>query len=449
MNLHNILSINGIDIDEYLGGGGSEEINEIKQNTFNLNSVVNDLSLYPSSICHYEDSRFTKYVIDKFPNNWFSYNYTNIFYAETVNINSESFINNFKLLNSVYNIRNNEMLVVSNSSINQLHLELQYLIEYINLLSSNIISDIINNITTYTFNTFVITEVYNPSHFSHYNYYPYYCNDYCYINLIISNYHTYTNYSENIMLEYLTIPNIFISLVNSATEDINNACFNKNTSFTNLTISIYTNFYDEKSFKCSYLFNNCNCNNLNLIIDSLDCEYLLSDCTVSTLNISGTVKYINNSHTHINNCSITDLILYNRYHFTNCNIINCTIIENSYIVNTVFNSCIINNLHLTTCMNGIDWNSEFAISCTINYVTFNFNSSTKFNNKYCIKLNSCSIDKLYLNNSACNTETDYNFLQNCTVKSVYYYNNLQSSLVKKFLGLTYNAAYIATSTIEI
>jgi len=38
MNLYNILSINGIDIDKYLGGGGSEEINEIKQNTYNLST---------------------------------------------------------------------------------------------------------------------------------------------------------------------------------------------------------------------------------------------------------------------------------------------------------------------------------------------------------------------------------------------------------------------------
>ena len=49
MNLYNILSINGINIDEYLGGGGSsEDINEIKQNTFNLNTDV--VSLY--NICN-------------------------------------------------------------------------------------------------------------------------------------------------------------------------------------------------------------------------------------------------------------------------------------------------------------------------------------------------------------------------------------------------------------
>jgi len=64
MDLYNILSINGIDIDEYLNGGGSsEEINEIKQNTYNLNTFVNNLTQsVPSNLLYFTSSPLDSYV---------------------------------------------------------------------------------------------------------------------------------------------------------------------------------------------------------------------------------------------------------------------------------------------------------------------------------------------------------------------------------------------------
>ena len=68
MDLYNILSINGIDIDQYLGGGS--EINEIKNNTFNLSNSFtslnnNDLN---SNIRIFEQSKYDIYCINKYGN---------------------------------------------------------------------------------------------------------------------------------------------------------------------------------------------------------------------------------------------------------------------------------------------------------------------------------------------------------------------------------------------
>ena len=67
MDLYNILSINGIDIDEYLNSGGSsEDINEIKQNTYYLNTQLNILNnnYYSSNIAYINSSIYERFLIN-------------------------------------------------------------------------------------------------------------------------------------------------------------------------------------------------------------------------------------------------------------------------------------------------------------------------------------------------------------------------------------------------
>ena len=72
MDLYNILSINGINIDEYLNGGGSsEDINEIKSNTFILNN--NNLE---SNMRLFNYDKYNNYMIKNYSTilcNRFSY----------------------------------------------------------------------------------------------------------------------------------------------------------------------------------------------------------------------------------------------------------------------------------------------------------------------------------------------------------------------------------------
>ena len=71
MNLYNVLSINGIDIDEYLGGGGSEEINEIKYNLNNLSNLYFK-EHYNTNIAYVNSTIYEMFLIN---NNYDDINY--------------------------------------------------------------------------------------------------------------------------------------------------------------------------------------------------------------------------------------------------------------------------------------------------------------------------------------------------------------------------------------
>ena len=313
MDLYNILSINGIDIDEYLnkGGGSSEDINEIKNNVININNILT-------------------YNMTSFKNNirYFDSDYTAILNNYLINNCSDVYVKNEIEGNSTFQLLFNSTIIYD---------------------------DIINYINAFKLNSDVEMCVFNNCKLPFFELYMIYTNlsetinlDFEYKTLIISNnnYYAIDCFSYLINSTYI-LDDVKIYHSSTLIDTYTNAWYHFEHIIKNcnaLSFSITANLYNSGNITYNPAFKNLKINECSVVIyfnDNFDCDYVFSDCNFKTLYL----LYSQSSHDrqssqklHINmmfeNCIIGDLyLLNNETIITIDNFINSTsnITKNIYI----------------------------------------------------------------------------------------------------------------------
>ena len=297
MNLYNVLSINGIDIDEYLGGGGSEEINE---KIINMNNILTyNMPNFKNNI-RYFDSNCTSIL-----NNYIINNCSDIYHE---------FIEHDILLNSTI-----------------LYDEIT---KYINAfkLDSNVDMCIFNN---FNFTFFLYYQLYTS--ISEYDL------NFEYKTLIISkNDYKPISCSEYLINTSYTLDNIKIykkyshidTKAHYYNEHILEGC-------NALSFNIICNIYNSGNITFNPAINNLNVlNSCSILIncnDNFVCDYAFSDCSFGTLYFVCSETYyggINNIHIYrmFNNCTIGDLYLFNSYSYISVD----TFIDDTNKINNIY-----------------------------------------------------------------------------------------------------------------
>jgi len=334
MNLYNVLSINGIDIDEYLEGGGSEEINEIKQNTFNLNSVVNDLNNYnyPSNVRYINFEQWNNYMINNYSksanpimneigNEFISFNDYMTAYTDSI-----WYVNN---LNSIidkitkcYNLNSNvDKIICSNT----------YL----------------QNIFIYTYNYTISTSFLPKTLYIFWNLFlPLNGQFYSYVN---KPFDTYINECE-IYYSNIILNTYYNNLINFKCSNLNLNVGNISLTAGFIAGNTITNFNCNLSFIIiNTVFYMNTITNLNINFHSFKISVLCSECKINNI----TIKYINYYDYIINtlfvDCTIDNIYLYLDHDiyitsFEN----NLTIINKIYCKNNVDTSKYVDSYKIPT-----------------------------------------------------------------------------------------------------
>ena len=318
MDLYNILSINGIDIDEYLNGGSAEDINEIKSNVININNVLTyNMTSFKNNI-RYFDSNYTSilnnYMINNCSDVYNKLEFEQLYYNSTILYdNITKYIDAFKLNSEV------EMCVYNNCVLPFFELYMYYTLlsepynlnfEYKSLiisLSSNGVGAtnyLIN--TTYTLNDI---KIYYTDHYSVEN-----------ARYISELFKDFKALSFNIIGDISFEGNLQITYFMNNMK-ILNSC------------SIWFNMAD--NLKCSYMFNNCNFSKLYFVYSIVYYHGNTNTIIISTL---------------FNNCTIDDLYLFDSQTLFSVNkfINNTNNINNIYILGENSNTLdYVNNYKIT------------------------------------------------------------------------------------------------------
>ena len=306
MNLYNILSINGIDIDEYLNGGSTEDINEIKSNVININNVLTyNMTSFKNNI-RYFDSNYTSIL-----NNYMINNCSDICVSYEVNY-TELMFNSTKLYNSMTNFVDAFKL---NDGIDM-------------CVFNNCLFSFFNMYTVYT----SVSEPYDL--------------DFEYKTLIISN----NNYSTINCFSYLinstyTLDNVKIYHSSTLIETYNNAWHHYEHIIENcnaLSFSLTANLHNSGNISYNPVIKSLKINECSIILNfngNFVCDYVFSDCTFETLYLLYYRSLYENEvklhiYTMFSNCMIGDLYLFsNENEITIDNFIDYTnkITKNIYI----------------------------------------------------------------------------------------------------------------------
>lgn len=327
MNLYNVLSINGIDIDKYLEGGSSEEINNLHNSITYLNN--NQLN---SNIRLFNYEKYNNYMINNYSSILpYAFNCDNIIPINYNEATNESYI--FNYINSFVSIMYDVFSL--NSNVNIACFENVYL-EPRNMLLPETNTNHIwipKTLLIHFNNTYDINEMYFCYHSIYENI------TISSVNIILENHTMYSNYS----------PNIY--------------------NFTALTMNIMEQYLDDDKVHhfCSNVITNCNyrlneiinntvilykntITNLDIKLAGDEINIMFSECVIQNLTINyddlATLLAHNNIKTLFKNCTITNLYVYYYKSFS--------------IINSFCDGLTINDIYLNN-TNTSDFVSKFKI----------------------------------------------------------------------------------------
>ena len=410
---------------------------------------MNDLH-YQNSICYFDTFRFQTYVLHNYSYLDIS-QYTNHLIDKLNNMYDNALQIGIYAFNDYYkacNILTSNSVLLYTTFYEDLYYYYYYYDYYHNYSSHpdystenimSIMKEILTQQTSY-FNTVYLNAIcYNnvlaPPFNSVFGPIKYYCLHYSMINL------PYTEtYMSNVIITNYKASELHLYFSQSTTSTTGSP---RITICNSISINKFEFYALNNKISLSILCDYCTFNSLSLNVFSLYCDKILYSCSVNNLtyNISNTRDCTSGIYyCTINN--VRDCVLGNACgKFYNCKISNYNLNVTTVVYFISSNDilyCTFTNLNLPGVGNVYYSNDVWVANCSIQNITVNFDSDRESNgNRFCPMITSCSISKMYFKNSICNTidsTTSYNFFQRCTISTLYYYNNLNSTRITKFIN---------------